>query len=198
MKGLGGRDRIVGGKGKDRILGGAGDDRLNSADGSRDRRVAGGPGRNFCRIDTIDLPVLSGCQKIVVGNGNGNGNGNGGNGNGNGGNGTGDGGVNGGGTDGGTDGGGDGAAGPLSLTSANGLTCDSVLPTCTFQLIGTGAEMGLGLVRGEGGATLAAGSSVSVKGNEWTAIGSYGCTTNGTLAVSIGSETVRVPVTCTS
>ena len=71
MKGLGGRDRLFGGKGRDRILGGAGNDRLNSADGSRDRRVAGGAGRNFCRIDFVDLRVLTGCQTIVVGTGKG-------------------------------------------------------------------------------------------------------------------------------
>ena len=152
MKGLGGRDRLFGGKGRDRILGGAGNDRLNSADGSRDRRVAGGAGRNFCRIDFVDLRVLTGCQTIVVGTGNG----------------------------GGGRGrrrsaaepaaapvaaatvaatvaadGGAGAAGPLTLTSGEGLTCDSALPTCTFQLIGRGAEEGPGLVRGEGGAALA-------------------------------------------
>lgn len=192
MKGMGGRDRLFGGKGRDRILGGGGNDRLNSADGGRDRRVAGGPGRNFCRIDTADLPVLSGCQKIVVGNGGGNGGGgNGGTGNRGGGNGG------SGGNGGGPGGGGNGAAGPLTLTSANGLTCDSLLPTCTFQLIGTGADQNGGLVRGEGGASLAAGSSASVKGNEWTATGAYGCSSNGTLVVSIGSETVRAPVTCT-
>ena len=71
MKGLGGRDRLTGGKGRDRISGGGGNDRLNSVDGARDRRVAGGPGRNFCRIDLLDLRVVSGCTTIVIGNGKG-------------------------------------------------------------------------------------------------------------------------------
>ena len=126
-------------------------------------------GRNFCRIDLLDLRVLSDCTTVVIGNGKGGGSG-----------------------------GGTGAAAPLRLTSGSGLSCDSTLPTCTFQLNGTGAAMGPGLVMGEGGASPVVGSSASLQGDEWIATGVYGCTSNGALAVSIGSEIVRVPITCNS
>ena len=62
--GAAGRDRLNGGRGADRLSGGKGGDALNAVDGVRDVRVAGGPGRNACRIDDADLEVTSGCARL--------------------------------------------------------------------------------------------------------------------------------------
>jgi len=37
---------------------------------------------------------------------------------------------------------------------------------------------------------------VAAQADAWTAVGSYGCTSNGALVVTIGSEVLRVPITC--
>ncbi len=86
--------------------------------------------------------------------------------------------------------------GSLQLTGATGLVCASQLPTCAFQLEGTGAEAPVGLVTGGGGVTLAVGAGVSLSGQDWTATGLYGCTDDGFLTVTIGSESINVPITC--
>lgn len=86
--------------------------------------------------------------------------------------------------------------GSLELRSATGLVCASELPTCVFQLEGTGAEALVGTVTGGGGVTLGVGASVTPSGEDWTAAGSYGCTDDGFLTVTIGSESVDVPITC--
>jgi RTX calcium-binding nonapeptide repeat (4 copies) len=85
--------------------------------------------------------------------------------------------------------------GSLVLTSATGLVCASQLPTCTFQLDGTGAEALAGTVLAGGGATLG-GASVSVSNPDWSAAGTYGCTSDGYLRVEIGSESIDVLITC--
>jgi RTX calcium-binding nonapeptide repeat (4 copies) len=90
---------------------------------------------------------------------------------------------------------GDAPQGSLVLTSATGLVCASQLPTCTFQLDGTGADAPAGSVIAGGGAVLG-GASVSVSEPDWTAAGTYGCTDDGFLRVTIGSESVDVPITC--
>ena len=91
---------------------------------------------------------------------------------------------------------GTGAAGPLALSSATGLSCASTLPTCQLELTGTGADTLAGTVSGDGGAEPAAGAAVTVSGDDWTARGAYGCTSNGSLVLTIGEETLRVPVSC--
>jgi hypothetical protein len=54
-------------------------------------------------------------------------------------------------------------------------------------------------VTGGGGVSLAAGVGVSIEPNgDWTATGLYGCTDDGFLRVTIGGESVDVPITCTS
>ena len=165
-----GVDRLTGGDGRDRLAGGAGHDLLDSADGRRDARVDGGPGYNRCSIDAEDLGVARRCSRITI--------------------------V----PDAGRRRSGGAAAadpaGKLVVATARGLSCASSLPTCGFVMTGTGADTVVGTVSGSGGAQLAAGAAFAPTGGEWTARGEYGCNADGTLVVSIGEETVRVPVNC--
>ena len=85
----------------------------------------------------------------------------------------------------------------LRVTSASGLTCDSSLPTCPFEIKGHGAESAFGTVTGGGGVTLEpVGLGVSISGDDWTAQGLYGCSADGYLKVTIEPKSVRVPITC--
>jgi Ca2+-binding RTX toxin-like protein len=61
-----GVDRLHGGKGSDRLSGGGGNDTLNSVDKRKDALVSGGAGKNTRRIDSVDLPVVRRCSKIVT------------------------------------------------------------------------------------------------------------------------------------
>jgi Ca2+-binding RTX toxin-like protein len=167
-----GADRLHGGKGRDRLSGGGGNDMLNSVDKSKDALVSGGAGKNTCRIDSVDLAVVRGCAKIVTVPSGGSGPG------------------------GGPPGGGTAAAG-LTLTSATGLQCASQLPTCSYTMSGTGADALLGTVSGGGGVTTA-GGSLTTSGEDWSALGLYGCTADGYLRVTIGSDLLDVPVDCTA
>ncbi len=83
------------------------------------------------------------------------------------------------------------------MRNASGLTCGSSLPTCQFEINGDGAEATIGTVSGGGGVGPLVGASVAITGDDWTAAGLYGCSSNGSLRVTIGSESVRVPITCT-
>jgi hypothetical protein len=172
LAGGGGDDTLKGGKGKDAHKGGSGNDLLDAVDRRADKKVAGGAGNNNCRIDMADLPVVSGCTKLQVVGGSGGG---------------------------GPGGGGGGGQRGLTVTSGTGLGCGSALPTCVFQLNGTGADAPVGTVTGGGGVTLAVGGGVSVESDgSWTAGGLYGCTDDGFLRVTIGSESVNVPIACTT
>jgi hypothetical protein len=173
LAGGGGNDTLKGGKGKDAHKGGAGNDLLNAVDRRADKSVAGGPGNNTCRIDMADLPVATGCTTLQVAGGSG---------------------------DGGPGGGGPGGpGGGLTVTDGTGLSCGSSLPTCIFQLNGEGADAQVGTVTGGGGVTLAAGGAVSIESDgNWTAAGTYGCIDDGFLRVSMGSDSVDVPITCTT
>ena len=173
-----GRDRVNGGKGSDRLAGGPGNDILNAVDRRRDGAVNGGAGRNTCRIDQADLPRVKRCFKLTVAPGGGSGPGQGG-------------GSGGGGTPSG------GSDGELQLVSATGLSCASSLPTCFFEIVGTGADSAVGTVTGEGGVSPGLGLGLAVSEPDWTARGTYGCTADGFLRVTIGSKQVAVPVTCT-
>jgi hypothetical protein len=93
-------------------------------------------------------------------------------------------------------GGGPGQGGGLRLLTAQGLTCASLQPTCVFTISGDGADGTIGTVTGGGGVT-AVGGSVTTSGSDWSAGGLYGCTDDGFLRVTIGSEFVDVPVDCT-
>jgi len=163
-----GNDTLKGGKGKDAHKGGAGNDLLNAVDRRADKSVAGGPGKNTCRIDMADLPVTTGCTTLEVE----------------------------------PPGGGGPSPGPgggLTVTNGSGLSCGSALPTCLFQLNGEGADVLVGTVTGGGGVTLGVGVTLSIEADgSWTAAGVYGCSSDGFLRVSIGSEVVDVPITCTT
>jgi Ca2+-binding RTX toxin-like protein len=165
-----GKDRLSGGRGKDRLAGGPGNDVLNAVDRSKDGRIDGGGGRNTCKVDAADLRVVRHCARLVV-SGRGS-------------------------SGGGNSGGGVGAA-ALGLSTADGLSCGSQLPLCTFQLAGRGADEVAGTVTGGDGVT-GAGGSVSSSGDSWSATGTYGCTSNGYLLVTIGEESLKVPVSCTT
>jgi Ca2+-binding RTX toxin-like protein len=96
-------------------------------------------------------------------------------------------------------GGGGPAPGPgegLRVLGATGLVCGSQSPTCVFTISGDGADDTVGTVTGGGGVT-AVGGSVTPNGSNWSAGGLYGCTADGFLRVTIGSESVDVPVDCT-
>jgi Ca2+-binding RTX toxin-like protein len=92
---------------------------------------------------------------------------------------------------------GPGAGEGLRVLAAEGLVCASPEPTCVFTISGDGAEGTLGTVTGGGGVT-AVGGSVTTSGSDWSAAGLYGCTADGFLRVTIGSEFVDVPVDCTA
>ena len=182
-----GNDRLSGGSGKDRLSGGAGNDVVNAVDRRRDARIDAGRGRNTCRLDLADLPVAKGCATIAIGKGR--------LGGAPGGSLPGSGAPGSGGGPGGT--GGSGGSGGLALTSASGLSCGSQLPTCLFTLAGTGADALVGTVTGQGGVQPGLGANVSVSGTNWNALGTYGCTSDGYLRVTIGQEVLDVPVDCT-
>ena len=168
LSGSKGKDRIKGARGKDRLAGGKSRDRLNAVDGRKDGAVNGGSGKDVCVIDQADLPLLKNCERAKVKNGG----------------------------PGGGPGGGSGDG--LQVTSASGLTCGNALPLCNFQIAGKGADSTVGTVSGGGGASPVVGGGVSVSGDAWQAAGLYGCSDDGYLEVTIGSKSVRVPITCTA
>jgi RTX calcium-binding nonapeptide repeat (4 copies) len=178
INGRGGKDRIKGGKGADKLKGGGGKDKLNAVDRAKDKLVNGGAGKDVCRVDRADRGAVRSCEKVKVVGAGGNAGGGGGNG-------------------GGGNGGGGGGTG-LVLGSSSGLSCAAgALPLCPFTLQGEGADAPAGTVTGGGGVTVAAGGAVTVTDGDWSAGGTYACESNGFLRVSIGAETIDVPVTCT-
>ncbi len=175
LLGGGKRDRLGGGKGTDRLKAGKGNDRINAVDGAKDGAVNGGSGNNVCRIDDVDLSVVSGCTTLIAVDGGGSGG------------------------RGGSGGGGGDPEGPgqkLELDTAEGLSCDDASLACTFQLTGGGADQPVGTVTTRGGITLGGGGAVNATDGEWTAAGGYQCTDDGFLVVTFGAETLDVPVNC--
>jgi hypothetical protein len=89
-----------------------------------------------------------------------------------------------------------GEGGDLRVKSASGLACGSSLPTSLpdrgrpRRLTG---RHGVRRRRGEPGG----GRSGDDHRRRLTAEGRYGCSANGYLSVTIGSQSVRVPITCT-
>ena len=166
-------DTLVGGAGVDSHVGGAGNDLLNARDGRRDRVIDAGTGRNKCIVDTVELSIVRGCGSVQAGT-------------------PGTGGQGGGGVGGGTGQG-------LPYTDVM-LNCDPLgLLGCTFLISGSGADAaGPGSVEGGGGVTNVVGVAGSLIPPDWNAVGTYTCTADGFLRVTIGSESVDVPVTCGS
>jgi hypothetical protein len=81
------------------------------------------------------------------------------------------------------------------VLSATGLAGCTAIPICVFTITGNGADAPIGTVTGTGG-VVAVGPSVIISGSDWTAAGLYGCTSDGALRVTIGSESTDVPVDC--
>jgi hypothetical protein len=175
IKGRAGGDRLKGSRGKDRIKGARGKDRLSGGKGADrlnavdDRKDRAVNGGPGNDVCTIDQADLPRLKDCEKAK------------------------VKNGGPGGGP------GAGDLRVTSASGLTCDSSLPLCSFEINGDGAgSETVGTVSGGGGVTLPpAGAGVSISGDDWTAQGLYGCSADGYLKVTIGSKSVKVPITCT-
>jgi hypothetical protein len=183
LVGSAGRDKLAGGEGEDTFAGGGGADTLKAKDGAADKRLNGGKGRDVCVIDQADAPVVKGCERVTMdGSFTPNPGGAG---------------DSGAGPGGGPGGGSAGGSGGLVVNSATGTECGSSLPTCVFQIEGTGAEAATGLVTGGGGVTIGVGTVLALQGSDWTASGTYGCQSDGVLRVTIGEKSVDVPVDCT-
>jgi hypothetical protein len=79
------------------------------------------------------------------------------------------------------------------------------MPACPFELTGGGlgdlAEIEglIGSITGGGGVTVpGAGTLLEITGDLWTATGVLSCTDNGFVRVTIGTQTLDVPVDCTA
>jgi Ca2+-binding RTX toxin-like protein len=174
-------DTLVGGRGVDSLRGGSGNDLLNAADGRRDSVIDGGPGTNKCIIDTtLELSIVRNCGTIQLGQPGGGGGG------------------------GGTGGGGGGGGGPgpgpgqgLRVISTD-PHCELVALTggCFIHITGDGADAATGTLQGSGGVTNVVGLALSISQPNWDAVGIYQCTGPGVITVTIGSESVDVPVPC--
>jgi hypothetical protein len=178
LRGAKGGDKVVGGKGVDRHLGGPGNDLLKAADGRVDAVIDGGSGANRCIVDVAELSIVRNCgtvQATTPGSGQGPGGG----------------------------GGGGGGGGPGPGQGLRVLTVDimcSPAPDvlgCSFHITGDGADVaGPGSVDKGGGVTNVLGGAGSLSPPNWDAFGGYTCTSAGFLRVTIGSESVDVPVPC--
>ena len=49
-----------------------------------------------------------------------------------------------------------------------------------------------------GGGVTPVGGSLTTSGEDWSAAGLYGCTADGYLRLTIGSEQLDVPIDCTT
>jgi hypothetical protein len=67
----------------------------------------------------------------------------------------------------------------------------------SYQLSGSGADSLLGTVSGGGGVTTL-GGALTTSGENWSALGPYGCTADGYLRVTIAGEQLDVPIDCTT
>jgi RTX calcium-binding nonapeptide repeat (4 copies) len=205
IKGKGGSDRLRGGKGSDKVVGGKGNDKvvggpegdtviggpridrikgkggndlLKAADGRRDSVIDGGSGTNRCIVDTVELSIVRNCgtvQASTPGSGQG-------------------------------PGGGGGGGGPGPGQGLRVLTVDVMcspapdLLGCSFHITGDGADevTVASPVEGGGGVTNVVGVANALSLPSWEALGGYTCTAAGFLRITIGSESVDVPVPCTA
>ena len=174
LKGRRGNDTLAGGKGRDVVVGGKGRDRHRAGAGAdlikaadgRTDRLING-GPGVDRCVVDSLAELSIARSCESVNVSPGGN-------------SGDG----------------GQADPgLVVKTVDGLLCDTPLPICVFTIWGDGADAPVGTATGVGG-VVAVGAGVAITGPEWTATGLLGCTSDGSIRVAIGSQTVDVPVDC--
>ena len=192
-----GSDKVVGGKGNDKVVGGpkgdtviggpridrikgqGGNDLLKAADGRRDSVIDGGAGTNKCIVDTVELDIVRNCgtvQASTPGQGPGGGGGGGG-------------------------GGGPGPGQGLRVLTVDVMCSPATADVlgCTFHITGDGADevTVASPVEGGGGVTNVLGVANALSPPNWDALGGYTCTAAGSLKVTIGSESVDVPVPCT-
>jgi RTX calcium-binding nonapeptide repeat (4 copies) len=172
LKGKGGNDLLNGGKGRDTVVGGPGADKLLGGPGNDLLKAA--DGRRDRAIDGgpgTNTCVLDTTLELAIARRCST--------------------IRSGSATGGPPGPGEG----LRVLSATGLAGCSEIPICVFTISGDGADATLGTVTGVGGVQ-AGGASVTISGSNWTAAGVYGCTSDGALRVTIGSESTDVPVDC--
>ena len=172
LKGKGGNDKLSGGKGRDKVTGGSGADRPLGGGGNDVLRAA--DGRLDRAIDGgpgTDTCLIDTALELAIVKGCES-------------------------VQAGGPGGSQPGAGGLTVNSFTGLVCDTPLPLCVFTISGTGADALLGTVSG-GGGVVGLGGSMAITGPDWTAAGVYGCNADGFIRVTIGSESVDVPVDCT-
>jgi hemolysin type calcium-binding protein len=176
LNGRGGKDSLSGGKGRDTVTGGAGKDRMLGGPGNDVIKAA--DGKRDAVIDGgpgKNRCVLDSALELSIARHCSS--------------------IVTGAAGGGGAGGGPGAG--LRVTDAQGLVCPSQLPVCVFSISGDGADSQFGTITGGGGVS-AVGANVVTSGSDWTGGGLYGCTADGFLRVTIGSESVDVPVDCTA
>jgi hypothetical protein len=86
----------------------------------------------------------------------------------------------------------------LRIGIAEGLGCRPGL-TCAFNIQGDGADALGGDVTGVGGVNSVTGVALAIvppENDDWVSSGSYRCGGPGFLRVTIGAESVDVPVSC--
>jgi hypothetical protein len=168
LDGGGGNDTLTGGKGVDGQRGDHGDDTINAGDGRRDKTVYGGTGIDACFIDsTLELARVRSCETIR--------------------------------NAGGFPGRGPGPGQGLRVGIAEGLGCDPSQPSCHFDIQGDGGDGVGGDVTGVGGVNTVTGVALTVippDNDDWVTGGGYRCSGPGALRVTIGAESVEVPVSC--
>lgn len=192
-----GSDKVVGGKGNDKVVGGAdgdtviggprvdrmkgkgGNDLLNAADGRRDSVIDGGSGTNQCIVDVVELSIVRNCGTVQASTPSGQAPGGPGGG-----------------------GGGPGAGQGLRALTVD-VMCGPANPLtgevgCSFHITGDGADevTVASPVEAGGGVTNVLGVANALSPPNWDALGGYTCTAPGFLRITIGSESVDVPVPC--
>lgn len=168
LDGGGGSDTLVGGKGADRIRGDRANDTIEAGDNKRDKKIAAGSGLDTCNIDTtLELSIAVSCETITNSKGF---------------------------TDRGP-----GPGQGLRLGIGEGLGCTPSATRCSFNLQGDGADGLGGDVTGVGGVNSVASVALAVippENDDWVATGTYRCSGTGALRVTIGTESLDVPVSC--
>lgn len=168
IRGRGGADTVKGRGGKDLLDGGGGNDTIKAGDRRRDRKISGGTGIDACEIDALlELARVRSCETIR--------------------------------NVGGVNGRGPGPGKGLRLGIADGLGCSPSRADCRFNIQGDGADAVGGDVTGVGGVGSLSGVALAVippENDDWVSAGSYRCSGPGFLRVTIGAETLDVPVSC--
>lgn len=168
LDGGGGSDTLVGGKGADIHRGDRGDDTIEAGDGRRDKKIFASGGNDVCNIDTtLELTRTRSCETITNSRGFA-----------------------------------DRGPGPgqgLRVGIAEGLGCTPHKPSCSFSIQGDGADALSGNVTGTGGVSSVSGVTLAVvppENDDWISTGGYRCSGPGFLHVTVGAESLDVPVSC--